>query len=171
MRVLTCTRLRSAIAGARSEALHLFDRLEGFALDAERQEPRPLQALGRVAALCGDITVVGAKQCRFELRIACHVRVKRARKKHLRIEPHAVHIAETRCRVIQCHATDGAMFALSVGTEFRQHVARCIRLLSAGTQGVGLERALDQPTGVEVSQTRLVVDGDGARPACTIAIR
>ena len=93
-------------SGACRETLHFFDRFNGLSLFAERQKPGPFQPLWRVAALCRDVAVVGAKQRRFELGISSHVRIKRARKQHLRIKDHAVHVAETRRRVIQRHAAD-----------------------------------------------------------------
>src|ERR1041384_7842743 len=47
--------------GARTETLQFFDGFERLTLIAERQKRRPFEALGRMAALCGDVAVVSAK--------------------------------------------------------------------------------------------------------------
>ena len=57
------------------------------------------------------------------------------------------------------------MLALGIRTKLREDVARRVRLLSAGTQSMRLDGSFDEPTGVEVSQTRLVMDRHRTRPA------
>ena len=120
--------------------------------------PDHLSRRGSARALFGDEAVVGAKQRRFETRVGGHVSVKRARKKHLGVEAHAVHVGQPRRWIGEGHAADRTVLALNVSAELAEDIARRIGLLRARPERVGLQRTLDQPARVEISQPRVIVD-------------
>ena len=99
------------------------------------------------------------------------MRIERARKQHLKVEAHAIHIGQARLRVGEGHAADRAMLAFAIGAELRQDIARCVGLLRAGTEWVGFERTLDQPAGRVVAEAGCVVNGNRARAAGAIRVR
>ncbi len=57
------------------------------------------------------------------------------------------------------------MLAIQIGAEFDQDIARRVGLLGAGAESVGFQRAFDQPAGVEIPQTVVVMNRHRARPA------
>ena len=154
-----------------AKLLHFFYGRKSLLRIAQRQQAGPFESRRRRRALLADVTVVGAVERCFESRIVGHMRVQGAGKQHLRVETHAVHVLQASLWIVQRHARHRAMLALAVGAEFDQDIARGVGLLRPRTKRVGLEGAFDQPAGVEVAQTAVVVNRHRPGPAGSIGFR